>query len=92
MLGHGSLQMIFTTYYAWIPKETRNDGSAFMRAYHSMGLDGGDTMRRRVGSIIKAKNEPQMWPTNEKGVAGKTHNPLKSLVAGRGFEPLAFGL
>ena len=36
MLGHGSLQMIFTKYYAWIPKETRNDGSAVMRAYQSV--------------------------------------------------------
>ena len=32
MLGHSSLQMIFTRYYAWIPKKTRNDGSAFMEA------------------------------------------------------------
>ncbi len=31
MLGHSSLQMIFTRYYAWIPKKTRNDGSAFMK-------------------------------------------------------------
>jgi integrase len=30
MLGHSSLQMIFTRYYAWIPKKTRNDGAAFM--------------------------------------------------------------
>ena len=29
ILDHGSLQMIFTKYYAWIPKKTRNDGSAF---------------------------------------------------------------
>jgi integrase len=36
MLGHSSLQMIFTKYYAWMPKETRNDGSAMMRAYESM--------------------------------------------------------
>ena len=32
MLGHSSLQMIFTRYYSWIPKKTRNDGSAFMEA------------------------------------------------------------
>ena len=32
MLGHSSLQMIFTRYFAWIPKKTRNDGSAFMEA------------------------------------------------------------
>jgi hypothetical protein len=36
MLGHSSLQMIFTKYYGWIPKETRNDGSAMMRAYESV--------------------------------------------------------
>ena len=36
MLGHASLQMIFTKYYAWMPKETRNDGSAMMRAYESV--------------------------------------------------------
>jgi integrase len=36
MLGHSSLQMIFTKYYAWMPKETRNDGSAMMRAYESL--------------------------------------------------------
>ena len=39
MLGHSSLQMIFTKYYAWMPKETRNDGSAMMRAYHSLDPD-----------------------------------------------------
>jgi hypothetical protein len=39
MLGHSSLQMIFTKYYAWMPKETRNDGSAFMKAYYSIDLD-----------------------------------------------------
>ena len=30
MMGHSSLQMIFTRYYNWIPQKTRNDGSAFM--------------------------------------------------------------
>ncbi len=30
MMGHSSLQMIFTRYYAWMPKSTRNDGMAFM--------------------------------------------------------------
>ncbi|MBW2107722.1 MAG: tyrosine-type recombinase/integrase, partial [Deltaproteobacteria bacterium] len=32
MLGHSSLQMIFTRYFSWIPKKTRKDGSAFMEA------------------------------------------------------------
>jgi integrase len=30
MMGHSSLQMIYTRYYKWVPKKTRNDGSAFM--------------------------------------------------------------
>jgi len=33
-LGHSSLQMIFTRYYSWIKKSTRNDGSAFMNEYN----------------------------------------------------------
>ena len=41
MLGHSSLQMIFTKYYAWMPKETRNDGSAMMRAYESVQAGKG---------------------------------------------------
>jgi len=32
MMGHASLQMIYTRYYAWIPSKTRQDGSAFMKA------------------------------------------------------------
>ena len=32
MLGHSSLQMIFTRYFSWIPRKTRKDGSAFMEA------------------------------------------------------------
>ncbi len=39
MLGHSSLQMIYTRYYAWIPRKTRKDGSAFMNAYHSIDPD-----------------------------------------------------
>ena len=29
MMGHSSLQMIFTRYYAWMPRKTRSDGTAF---------------------------------------------------------------
>jgi integrase len=32
MMGHASLQMIYTRYYAWVPSKTRRDGSAFMKA------------------------------------------------------------
>jgi integrase len=34
MLGHSSLQMIYTKYYSWIKKETRDDGAAFMRTFY----------------------------------------------------------
>jgi integrase len=30
MMGHSSLQMIYTRYYSWVRKSTRNDGSAMM--------------------------------------------------------------
>jgi integrase len=33
MLGHSSLQMIFTRYYAWIPQKTRNDAAALTEAF-----------------------------------------------------------
>jgi integrase len=42
MLGHSSLQMIFTKYYSWIPRKTRNDGSAFMRAYEAADAELAD--------------------------------------------------
>jgi integrase len=51
MLGHSSLQMIFTKYYAWMPKETRNDGSAMMRAYDSV-----QTKRDSIVDGIKGDN------------------------------------
>jgi hypothetical protein len=34
-----TVEFIHKRYYAWIPKETRNDGAAFMRAYKAMGSD-----------------------------------------------------
>lgn len=38
MMGHGSLQMIYTRYYSWVRSETRSDGSAFMKkTYLSVG-------------------------------------------------------
>jgi hypothetical protein len=37
MLGHSSLQMIFTRYYAWIPRSTHKDGLAFMNSVRENG-------------------------------------------------------
>jgi integrase len=39
MLGHSSLQMIYTKYYSWIKKNTRNDGAAFMRNSYGRVFD-----------------------------------------------------
>lgn len=33
MMGHSSLQMIYTRYYSWVRKSTRNDGSAMMSSW-----------------------------------------------------------
>lgn len=63
MLGHSSLQMIFTKYYAWIPKETRNDGSAMMRAYKSVRVKNGFMVD---GEEIISKREPKSSPLTKK--------------------------
>ena len=41
MLGHSSLQMIYTRYYAWIKKKTRNDGTALEKIFSSLKDDKG---------------------------------------------------
>jgi hypothetical protein len=58
MLGHSSLQMIFTKYYSWIPKKTRNDGAAFMKAYSS--TEGEREIPSDEESNLKTILE--MWP------------------------------
>jgi len=52
MLGHSSLQMIFTRYSAWIPKKNRNDGSAFMA---SIGKSQENIRAANVGSSAEVK-------------------------------------
>lgn len=63
MLGHSSLQMIFTKYYAWMPKETRNDGSAMMRAYESVQGEKENIVDR---SAVTSKREPKSSPPTKK--------------------------
>ncbi|MFH1487423.1 MAG: site-specific integrase, partial [Pseudomonadota bacterium] len=53
MLGHSSLQMIFTRYYAWIPKTTRNDGSAFMQTVVKKSEEKGDPDSGKGGKVIQ---------------------------------------
>ncbi len=63
MLGHSSLQMIFTKYYAWMPKETRNDGSAVMRAYESVQRKKDFIVD---GKEVISKREPKSSPLTKK--------------------------
>ena len=63
MLGHSSLQMIFTKDYAWIPKETGNDGSAVMRAYEPVQ---GKKDLIADGEEVFSKREPKSSPLTKK--------------------------
>ncbi|MGA7826639.1 MAG: hypothetical protein WCA04_03205 [Geobacteraceae bacterium] len=88
MLGHGSLQMIFTKYYSWIPRKTRNDGAAFMAAYDAVGSGGKEPEERRKEKVADVRNVGRQ----KNRTSGSVRKSLKFLVAGRGFEPLTFGL
>jgi hypothetical protein len=56
--------MIFTKYYAWMPKATRNDGSAVMRAYESVQTENEVIVDRSKG--LNAKREPKSSPLKKK--------------------------
>lgn len=60
MLGHSSLQMIFTRYYAWIPNKTRNDGAAFMATVGQK--QGEETTAPKEGAPAKVI---QLFPKND---------------------------
>jgi hypothetical protein len=64
-------------------EKTRNDGSAFMRAYNA-------GQEAPVPAI--AENVAQMRTKEEKGLTPDQRKPLDFLVAGAGFEPTTFGL
>jgi integrase len=90
MLGHSSLQMIYTKYYSWIKKDTRNDGAAFMRNSYGRVFDSG-----RESTESKAEDRAEFTPNlhqEKKGLAPIERKSLNSLVAGTGFEPVTFGL
>ena len=57
MLGHSSLQMIFTRYYAWIPRKTRKDGSAFLdsiaKKEANENLQGKENQGREISLVYR---------------------------------------
>jgi integrase len=66
MLGHSSLQMIFTRYYAWIPSKTRNDGSAFME------------MARSSNSVCEPPKCAMVIPLFRKSSTKTTHHAKRA--------------
>ncbi len=77
MLGHSSLQMIFTRYYAWIPRKTRQDGSAFMEAVKKKSGDedirGPEDGEQLI--VLLDKNDTKTTHHKEKGLQQLTVSP-----------------
>ena len=73
MLGHSSLQMIFTKYYAWIPKKTRNDGSAMIEAYEKIHIeqDKDEVADRGWKVVTLTKSSPKVAHQRKRTYAGK---------------------
>lgn len=54
MMGHSSLQMIFTRYYAWMPRKTRNDGTAFKASLEDRSvIEKEEPNIERKGNVIQ---------------------------------------
>jgi integrase len=69
MLGHSSLQMIFTRYYAWMPKETRNDGAALIEAF-----DEAESRQLADAEIHSAETRGKVIPLFGKTSTKMTHH------------------
>ena len=75
--------MIFTRYYAWIPKATRSDGSAFMGQFGDSKQKGRPTEGKKRGKVIRLfdKDVPKTSHPTKK-VHGKLRKPLDFLGSG----------
>jgi len=67
MLGHSSLQMIYTKYYSWMKNETRADGSAFMRNFYGR-IVGSETSPVEV---MRADFTPNLRQVKERAHSDK---------------------
>ena len=45
--------MIFTRYYSWIKKSTRNDGSAFMESMYNKTFQDEKPKQSSTGKLVK---------------------------------------
>ena len=72
MLGHSSLQMIYTRYYGWIKKRTRNDGSAFTASFET-GESNKEELAEPKAKIIKLV--PKTYQTQKKDLQQNAVSP-----------------
>jgi integrase len=76
MMGHSSLQMIFTRYYSWVKRDTRNDGSAFLKKMYAPEFDVPDNKKppqNQVGKIIQFTSN--LHQARKKGLRQNSVNP-----------------
>ena len=72
MMGHSSLQMIYTRYYGWVKKSTRNDGSAFTTSFEIDAPDGGEEVKHATRVI---KFVPKAYQEKKKGLTSFPVSP-----------------
>jgi len=66
MLGHSSLQMIYTRYYAWIPRKTRKDGSAFLKSIKREQVEDDVLSQEKRGKVISLFDRNDTKTTHQK--------------------------
>ncbi len=66
MLGHSSLQMIYTRYYAWIPKKTRKDGSAFLKSIETEQVEVDIPVEKKKGKVVSLFDRNDTKTTHQK--------------------------
>jgi len=74
MLGHGSLQMIYTKYYSWIKKNTRNDGAEFMKNLYGQTFEQKDSPVRLMKDGIEIFT-PNLHQPQKKGLHSNDVTP-----------------
>jgi len=74
-----SLQMIFTRYYSWVKRDTRNAGSAFLKKMYAPEFDEPDNTKpsqKQVGKIIQFTSN--LHQTRKKGLRQNSVNPVRT--------------
>ena len=72
MMGHSSLQMIYTRYYGWVKKSTRNDGSAFTASFEKNASEQGEEVKQATKVI---RFVPKTYQKKKKGLTDFSVSP-----------------